>query len=173
VDHAGLSELALGAPSGAEGVVLVPYLQGERTPNRPDATGSLVGLTLSATTPANVARAAIEGLWCGLADGLDALRGQGALVRRVLLVGGAAAAPAVREVGAQVLGVPVDVPPSEEYVALGAARQAAWALSPGGEPPVWDGRTDGWSRCEPTLDGSAIRARYAEARDLTLGRLED
>jgi xylulokinase len=173
VDHAGLSELALGAPSGAEGVVLVPYLQGERTPNRPDATGSLVGLTLSATTPANVARAAIEGLWCGLADGLDALRGQGALVRRVLLVGGAAAAPAVREVGAQVLGVPVDVPPSEEYVALGAARQAAWALSPGGEPPVWDGRTDGWSRCEPTLDGSTIRARYAEARDLTLGRIED
>jgi xylulokinase len=172
VDHAGLSDLALAAPSGAEGVVLVPYLQGERTPNRPDATGSFLGLTLSATTPANVARAAIEGLWCGLADGLDALRGQGALVRRVLLVGGAAAAPAVREVGAQVLGVPVDVPPTEEYVALGAARQAAWALAPGVDAPSWDHRADGWARCEPTLDGSAVRARYAEARDLTLSRLD-
>jgi xylulokinase len=148
--------------------VLVPYLQGERTPDRPDATGSLLGLTLAGTTPENLARAAVEGLWCGLADGLDALRGQGAVVRRVLLVGGAAAAPAVREIGAQVLGVPVDVPPAEEYVALGAARQAAWVLDPGADPPAWSGGSEGWARCEPTGDGSAIRARYAEARELTL-----
>ncbi len=131
VDHAGLSDLALGAPSGAEGVVLVPYLQGERTPNRPDATGSFLGLTLSGTTPANMARAAIEGLWCGLADGLDALRAQGALVRRVLLVGGAAAAPAVREVGAQVLGVPVDVPPPRS-----TSRSAPPGRRPGSSRPV-------------------------------------
>ncbi len=173
VDHAGLSELALRAPAGAQGVVLVPYLQGERTPDRPDATGSFLGLTHAGTTPANLARAAIEGLWCGLADGLDALRAQGALVRRVLLVGGAAVAPAVREIGAQVLGVPVDVPPAEEYVALGAARQAAWVLAAEGEPPSWEQRREGWSRCEPTGDGSGIRARYADARDLTLSRLED
>jgi xylulokinase len=172
VDHAGLSDLALEAPAGAEGVVLVPYLQGERTPDRPDATGSFLGLTLAGTTPANLARAATEGLWCGLADGLDALRAQGAVVRRVLLVGGAAVAPAVRAIGAQVLGVPVDVPPAEEYVALGAARQAAWVLAPGYDPPAWNGRTEGWSRCEPTGDGSRIRARYAEARDLTLTRLD-
>jgi xylulokinase len=163
-----LSDLALSAPPGAAGVVLVPYLQGERTPDRPDATGSLLGLTLAGTTPENLARAAVEGLWCGLADGLDALRGQGAVVRRVLLVGGAAAAPAVREIGAQVLGVPVDVPPAEEYVALGAARQAAWVLDPGADPPAWSGGSEGWARCEPTGDGSAIRARYAEARELTL-----
>ena len=78
VDHAGLSDLALSAPPGADGVVLVPYLQGERTPDRPDATGSFLGLTLAGTTPANLARAAVEGLWCGLADGLAALRAQGA-----------------------------------------------------------------------------------------------
>jgi len=171
VDHAGLSELALAAAPGSGGVVLVPYLQGERTPNRPDATGSFLGLTLAGTTRANLARAAVEGLWCGLADGLDAVRRQGAEVRRVLLVGGAAASPAVRQIGAEVLGVAVEVPPSEEYVARGAARQAAWVLSPGGAPPDWAGDGDGWVRCEPR-DGSGeqVRARYAEGRELTLSR---
>ncbi len=170
VDHAGLSDLALAAPPGAGGVVLVPYLQGERTPDRPDATGSFLGLTLDGTTPANVARAAVEGLWCGLADGLAALRAQGADVDRVLLVGGAAASPAVRQVGAEVLGVPIDVPPADEYVALGAARQAAWVLDPTSGPPAWSGARA--TRHEPrTGSGPAVRARYAEARDLTLGRL--
>ncbi|WP_151082434.1 xylulokinase [Nocardioides cynanchi] len=171
VDHAGLSDLARSAPSGAGGLVLVPYFQGERTPNRPDATGSLLGLTLAGTTAANLARAAVEGLWCGLADALDALRDQGAEVRRVLLVGGAAASPAVREIGAEVLGLPIDVPPAEEYVALGAARQAAWVLDAAAGAPDWAGSADGWSRHEPlTAGGPAVRARYAEARDLTLTR---
>jgi xylulokinase len=171
VDHAGLSDLARSAPPGSEGLVLVPYLQGERTPNRPDATGSLLGLTLAGTSPANLARAAVEGLWCGLADGLDALRAQGAEVRRVLLVGGAAASLAVREIGAEVLGLHVEVPPAEEYVALGAARQAAWVLNPSAGVPDWTAGADGWSRHEPcTGAGPAVRARYAEARDLTLTR---
>jgi xylulokinase len=171
VDHAGLSDLALSAPPGADGVVLVPYLQGERTPDRPDATGSFLGLTLAGATPANLARAAVEGLWCGLADGLAALRAQGAESERVLLVGGAAASPAVRQIGAEVLGLPIEVPPAEEYVALGAARQAAWVLDPGSGPPVWDGGPERASRHEPrTASGPAVRARYAEARDLTLSR---
>ena len=172
VDHARLSDLALSSPPGAAGVVLVPYLQGERTPDRPDATGSFLGLTLTSTTPASLARAAVEGLWCGLADGLDALRAQGAHVNRVLLVGGAAASPAVRQIGAEVLGLPVDVPPAEEYVALGAARQAAWVLDPASGPPAWSGGSGQVTRHEPQTDtGRDIRSRYAEARDLTLGRL--
>jgi xylulokinase len=171
VDHAGLSELALSAPPGAEGVVLVPYLQGERTPDRPEATGSFLGLTLAGTTPANLARAAVEGLWCGLADGLAALRAQGAVADRVLLVGGAAASPAVRQIGAEVLGLQIDVPPPEEYVALGAARQAAWVLDPASGPPEWAEARALTSRHEPrTESGPAVRARYAEARDLTLSR---
>ncbi len=174
VDHAGLSDLALSAPPGASGVVLVPYFQGERTPDRPDATGSFLGLTLEGSTPANLARAAVEGLWCGLADGLEALRAQGADVHRVLLVGGAAASPAVRRIGAEVLGVPIDVPPPEEYVALGAARQAAWVLDPDAGPPPWVSASSGGSRHEPvTGSGTLVRARYAEARDLTLRRLAE
>jgi len=90
VDHAELSRLALSAPAGADGLVLVPYLEGERTPNRPDATGALHGLTLTNSTPAHIARAAVEGLLCGLADALDALVVAGVSVQRAFLVGGVA-----------------------------------------------------------------------------------
>ena len=77
-DHDELAELALSAPAGADGLVLVPYFEGERTPNRPHATGALHGLRLANTTPAHLARAAVEGLLCALADGLDALVASGA-----------------------------------------------------------------------------------------------
>ncbi|HEY0636272.1 MAG TPA: FGGY family carbohydrate kinase, partial [Pseudonocardiaceae bacterium] len=97
VDLDALSRLALTAPPGAGGLVLLPYLDGERTPNLPEATGSLGGITRANLTAANLARAAVEGMLCGLADGVDALRAHGVPVRRVLLIGGAAASPAVRE----------------------------------------------------------------------------
>jgi xylulokinase len=164
VDHAGLSDLALSAPPGADGLALGPYLEGERTPDRPDATGALHGLTLTSTTPAHLARAAVEGLLCGLADGLDALRDQGAEVRRVLLVGGGARSAAVREVAPAVLGCPVVVPEPGEYVADGAARQAAWVLSGADDPPEWRSVRTQLFEAEAT---PAVRERYAEVRDLT------
>ena len=77
VDHDELSRLALSAPAGAGGLVLVPYLEGERTPDRPHSTGALHGLTLSTAEPAFLARAAVEGLLCGLADGLEAIAALG------------------------------------------------------------------------------------------------
>lgn len=77
VDRDTLSELALSVPPGSEGVVVVPYLDGERTPNLPRATGAVQGLTTRNATRANFARAAIEGMLCGLAASLDALAGQG------------------------------------------------------------------------------------------------
>ncbi|QGN47167.1 xylulokinase [Micromonospora sp. WMMD558] len=159
-----LAELALTAPPGADGLVLVPYLEGERTPNRPDATGSVHGLTLRTSTPAHLARAAVEGMLCALADGLDALVAQGATVRRVILVGGGARSAAVRRIAPQVFGVPVVVPPPGEYVADGAARQAAWVALGDAEPPVWA------SGAGERYDGEplpAVRARYAECRDAT------
>ncbi|HEX6953821.1 MAG TPA: xylulokinase [Agromyces sp.] len=135
IDHAELGRLALDAEPGASGAVLVPYFEGERTPNLPNATASFSGLTLANTTRASIARAAIEGLLCGLADGLDAVRSQGVEVRRVLLIGGGAQNPAVRRIAAQVFDVPVVVPAPAEYVADGAARQAAWVLT--GARPAW------------------------------------
>jgi xylulokinase len=172
VDHAELSELALSAPPGAEGLVLVPYLEGERTPNKPDATGSLLGAQLHNLTPANVARAAIEGLLCGLADGLDALRDCGVPVDRALLIGGGARSAAVQALAPGVLDLPVAVPPAGEYVADGAARQAAWTLTGESAPPAWSHAVaaDVANRADPGI-GAALRARYREARELTLSRM--
>jgi len=163
VDHAELSRLALSADPGADGLVLVPYLEGERTPNLPDASGALHGLTLRNSTPAHLARAAVEGLLCGLADGLEALTAQGAEPRRVLLVGGGAASEAVRRIAPTVLGVPVHVPAPGEYVADGAARQAAWVLGGTDVPPSWD-VTGVAVHDAPVLP--AVRERYAEVRRL-------
>ena len=125
VDHAELSRLALAAEPGAAGLSLVPYFEGERTPNLPDATASLTGMTLASTTRENLARAAVEGMLSGLGAGLEAVRGLGVTLERALLVGGGAQSEAVRLIAPQVLGVPVEVPEPGEYVALGAARQAA------------------------------------------------
>ncbi|MET0672527.1 MAG: FGGY family carbohydrate kinase [Microbacterium pygmaeum] len=131
VDHDELSRLALAAQAGAGGLQLVPYFEGERTPNLPDATASLSGMTLASTTRENLARAAVEGMLSGLAAGLAALRGLGVPLERALLVGGGAQSAAVREVAPLVLGIPVVVPEPGEYVALGAARQAASVLAAG------------------------------------------
>ncbi|WP_416393606.1 MULTISPECIES: FGGY family carbohydrate kinase [unclassified Curtobacterium] len=139
VDHDALGELALQAPAGADGLVLVPYFVGERTPNRPDATASLVGMTPGTTDRAHLARAAVEGMLCALADGLAAVEGTGVVVERLLLIGGAARNEAVRVVAAQVFGRDVLVPEPGEYVAAGAAKQAAWVLT--GTLPAWDTAT--------------------------------
>ena len=168
VDHHGLAELAMQAAPGAGGLVLVPYLEGERTPNLPDATGSVHGLTLASATRHDLARAAVEGLLCGLADGMQAVAATGVEPRRVLLVGGAAASEAVRSSAPQVLGVPVDVPPAGEYVADGAARQAAWALLGGDAPPTWT-RTGTHRYDAAPVPG--VRERYREASGMHLARL--
>ncbi|MFC9334478.1 MULTISPECIES: xylulokinase [Arthrobacter] len=136
VDFDELSRLALEAEPGAGGVVLVPYFEGERTPNLPRATASFSGLSIASTTRSNFARAAVEGMLCGLAGGLDALRALGHPAERLLLIGGAVQNPAVQRIAAQVFDLPVLIPSPGEYVARGAAVQAAWALS--GERPQWE-----------------------------------
>ncbi|MBO0802520.1 MAG: xylulose kinase [Nocardiopsaceae bacterium] len=132
-DPAGLADLALAARPGADGLVFLPYLDGERTPNRPGANGVLRGLTSSNTTPENLARAAVEAVLCSLADAIDhVVSVTGTTPGRIVLIGGAARSAAIRALAPAVFGVPVTVPEPAEYVALGAARQAAWALASSG-----------------------------------------
>lgn len=167
VTHERLSELALSAPPGCDGLVLVPYLEGERTPNLPHATGSLLGLRLDNMTPAHLARAAFEGVLCGLADGLDAIIEQGLSPRRIIMTGGAAASPALQQIAPTVLGLPVVVPTPDEYVAIGAARQAAWVESGALEPPLWLAAGLEVFEAEAV---PAVRVRYAQARAHHLDR---
>lgn len=165
-DLDGLSDLALRAQPGAGGMSMLPYLDGERTPSLPEATGSLHGLTRSSMTPENLARAAVEGVLCGLADGLDALVAQGVVVSRLILVGGGAASPAVQRLAGALLGAPVTLPAPQEYVALGAARQAAWALSGSAEPPAWSVESDGVpeATAHDVEAAGEVRQAYGKAR---------
>ncbi|NUT99345.1 MAG: xylulose kinase [Saccharothrix sp.] len=167
VDLDELSRLALSAPAGADGLVLVPYLEGERTPNKPDSTGAVHGMRLDTSTPAHLARAAVEGLLCSLADAIDALKELGTPVDRVLLIGGGAQSAAVRSIAPAVFGCPVLLPATSEYVADGAARQAAWAVSGADEPPHWSELTSTLFEADPT---PWVRERYAAARELTVSK---
>lgn len=157
VDLTEFARLAMSAEPGAGGVTMVPYLAGERSPNLPEATGTLTGLTPGNFTPASIARAAVEGLVSSLVFCREQIESQGVGVDRVLLTGGGAKSAAVRAIAPCLFGGEVVVPADGEHVALGAARQAAWALT--GELPVWETPTH-------TLDGSptpGVYARYREA----------
>ena len=134
--HDEVGALALSADAGAHGLTLLPYFEGERTPNRPDATGVFAGMNLNNSNPADIARAMIEGMLAGLADAVDALVALGVNVNRILLIGGAAKNPAIPTIASALFGREVLVPPAGEYVADGAAKQAAWALL--GEMPTWN-----------------------------------
>jgi xylulokinase len=164
VDHDELAALALQSSPGAGGVTLLPYYGGERTPNRPDAVGTWTGLT-PATTRADLARAANEALLCSLADAVDRLvAATGRAPDRVLMVGGATKSAALRELAPAVLGCPVVLPPPGEYVALGAARQAAWALAGSAEPPTWQAPETTVLEADPTPH---VRELYADLRART------
>ena len=134
--HDEVGALALSTDAGAHGLTLLPYFEGERTPNRPNATGVFAGMNLNNSNPADIARAMIEGMLAGLADAVDALVALGVNVNRILLIGGAAKNPAIPTIASALFGREVLVPPAGEYVADGAAKQAAWALL--GEMPTWD-----------------------------------
>lgn len=171
VDHDGLAALAQQGSPGAHGLTLLPYLDGERTPNRPDACGTLHGLT-SSTSREDLARAAVEALLCSLADAVDRLAAfTGAPIERVVLVGGGARNGAVQALAPALFQRQVSVPPPGELAALGAARQAAWALQASPHPPRWqlpDVRT---FELDDALTGPAraVRAAYSQLREQTSG----
>lgn len=163
LDAAGLADLALTAAADPGDVSLVPYFDGERTPNLPDATGTFTGLTNS-TTRQQLALAAHDGVLCGLLDGVDALRQVGATIDgRVFLVGGGSRSGAYRQRAADLIGQSVVVPDTDETVATGAAVQAAVVVDGGSFGDV----ADRWQlgagrRIEPVADGASIRSRYRD-----------
>ena len=166
-----LAETALAADPGAGGLVLVPYLDGERTPDRPDATGTLTGIR-SDVTRAQLARAAFEGVVCGLLDGYDALAAAcpgAASGRQALLVGGGARSAAYRRVLADLSGTALVVPDAPEHVAAGACVQAAAVVT--GRPPAevaaaWGRGSALVVEPDPAVDAAAIRAAYRGAREM-------
>jgi xylulokinase len=160
-DLAGLAARALAAESGASGVTLLPYFDGERTPNLPLATGVITGLTTTNGTAENLARAAVEGVLCSLADAVELL---GVEPRRILLIGGGARSEAVCALAPGIFGADVDVPEPREYVALGAARQAAWVLTGGPQPPDWPRPPARRYSGEPQ---PRVRERFAALRTAT------
>ncbi len=162
VDAAGLDELALAGIAGSGGLVLVPHLDGERTPNRPHAAGVLAGIR-SDVGREDLARAAVEGVVCNLLDGADHL---GTAEGRVVLVGGGARSPAYRQVVADLIGRPVLVPDAEQLVALGAALQAAAVLTGGSFADIasaWGVGRGVIIEPDPSVDGASVRAAYRSA----------
>ncbi|PQZ89580.1 xylulokinase [Arthrobacter sp. MYb227] len=157
-----------GAPD-ADGLTLIPYFDGERTPDLPHATGTMTGLTRANFTPENMARASVLGLLCTLSDALDRLRAQGVSAQRIVLIGGGSLSRSVRRAAADIFGVEVVVPVSAEYVALGAARQAAWALSGESEPPTWSRTTDEIFEPQGSTWAAEVRGRFTAARIATYG----
>ena len=123
------NELVAQSPIGAEGVSMLPFLNGERVPALPHATGSLHGLTMDNLTQANLCRAAVEGTTFGLRYGLDLLRQNGLQSLRICLIGGGSKSAVWRQIVADIMNAPVICTEQSEAAALGAAIQAAWCAS--------------------------------------------
>jgi xylulokinase len=129
-DHARMDKEISSVPPGAEGLLFLPYLQGERTPNLPDGCGVLHGMTASNLTPAHMARAAMEGVTLGMAYGLRRMESLGLHPSEIRLTGGGSKSPVWRQMLADIFGHPVVTMQSLEGAALGAAIQALAAAHP-------------------------------------------
>lgn len=127
LDLKAFNELAASAPQGADGVILLPFFNGERTPALPGGKGVLYGLTSANFTRENLCRASMEGATLGLRYGLDVMRRLGVAPKEMRLVGGGAKSALWRRIAADVFNCPVVCPEITEAGALGAAIQAAWA----------------------------------------------
>lgn len=158
VDFEKFSQLALQANPGSDGLMMLPHFDGERTPNRPEAEGAILGITHSNFTAENIARASIEGVIAGLAYATEALRKENVDISRVLLVGGAARNAAVQQITSEIFGLPIHIPTPGEYVSEGAAVQAAWVFN--GLRPQW---SQSVMKTVENAPQPAVLARYLAA----------
>jgi xylulokinase len=128
-DHAALERAVNGVAPGAGGLVVLPYLAGERTPNVPDGTGVMLGLNAKTFSAGAMARAAMEGVTLGMNYGLRRLAALGVKAKEIRLTGGGAKSAAWRQIMADIFGVPVVGMVEDEGAALGGALQAAWCVA--------------------------------------------
>ena len=145
-------------PAGSEGLILLPYLEGERMPNVPEGTGVLLGLSPRTASPGHLARACMEGVTLGLRYGLDRLRELGARPGEIRLVGGGSRSRVWRQIAADVFGCPVINLIHEEGPAFGAALQAAWCRE-GESLETWVDRfvrLDEGTRQTPSRSGQEV-----------------
>ncbi|RZI91100.1 MAG: xylulose kinase [Microbacterium sp.] len=157
-----LDALATEGEPGADGIMLVPFLDGERNPRAGHATGALTGLSRHAMTPANIARASVLGVACSVVQAIDALTAHLGEPGRILLVGGGARSSAMRQAITDVAGRETEWPEHREHAAFGAARQAAWALI--GGAPDWGPLA--MAKHVPAAERAwvdEVRARYRDA----------
>jgi xylulokinase len=170
-DHAALEAAVAAAPAGASGLMLLPYLAGERTPNVPDGTGVMLGLNPASFNRGTMARAAMEGVTMGMNYGLRRLGELGVNAKEIRLTGGGAKSAVWRQIMADIFGVPVVGMVEDEGAALGAALQAAWCVERrgGNRKARVDDFTQGVvaldesTRCVPNRQN---RARYRELQTL-------
>ena len=116
------------APCGSEGVLVMPFFNGERTPNLPNGRASITGLTSANTNRANIARASLESAVFAMRGGLDAFRKLGFQPKEIRLIGGGSKSPLWRQIAADIMNLPIRVPALDEAAALGGAVQALWCL---------------------------------------------
>jgi xylulokinase len=166
LDHAALSEAAASVEAGAEGLLLIPFFEGERTPNVPDGTGVWIGVRPRTSTAAHMARAAMEGATLGLNYGLNRLRNLGLAPREIRLTGGGSRSAVWRQIAADVFDCPVVCPAGEEGAAYGAALHALWVWghATGGGRPIAEITREFVALDEPTraVPDPAATARYRD-----------
>jgi xylulokinase len=115
-------------PAGSNGLLVLPFFNGERTPDLPNARGSVLGLTARTSSKGHLLRATVEGATYALKFGIEELRGLGIAATELVLTGGGANSATWRQIVADVCGLPVTVLEQEEGAAFGAALQALWVL---------------------------------------------
>ncbi len=123
-----LDGIAAKAPCGSEGVLVIPFFNGERTPNLPNGRASITGMTSANTSRENICRAAMESSVFAMRGGLDAFRKLGFQPKEIRLIGGGSKSPLWRQIAADVMNLPIRVPALDEAAALGGAVQALWCL---------------------------------------------
>ncbi|MBN8246073.1 MAG: xylulokinase [Verrucomicrobia bacterium] len=170
LDHAAFERAAAQAPPGSDGLLLLPYLEGERTPNVPDGTGAFLGVRPATFTAAHFARAAMEGVTLGMNYGLQRLAALGVRATQVRATGGGARSKLWRQIMADIFNTEVVTLQVAEGAAFGAALQALWCWRrEQGEQITIEQITDAFVRVnarETARPDARAAARYAELQAL-------